>query len=111
MAKNKRSRPGSSKKGAGPQGPSADAGNEVKKAARKPSADGGWFAPGRWFEMTVTFLREVRIELKKVTWPSRKEALASTLVVLVLTFISALYLFGIDGVLRFIIKLMVGKSA
>jgi preprotein translocase subunit SecE len=61
--------------------------------------------------VTATFLREVRVELKKVTWPTRKEALASTLVVLVLTFISALYLFGIDGILRFVIKLMTGKAA
>lgn len=31
------------------------------------------------------FLKEVKVELKKVSWPSRKEAIASTLVVVVVT--------------------------
>ena len=32
----------------------------------------------------LQFLREVRVELKKVTWPSRKQAIGSTVVVLIL---------------------------
>jgi preprotein translocase subunit SecE len=108
MAKKKRTTRTTAKGEAGQQAAAANGG--VKKEAKKDPA-GGAFAPRRWFDMTATFLREVRVELKKVTWPTRKEALASTLVVLVLTFISALYLFGIDGILRFVIKLMTGKSA
>ena len=47
-------------------------------------------------QKTVQFLREVRVETKKVTWPTRKETLASTVVVLVTTFIIAFFLGGVD---------------
>jgi len=43
-----------------------------------------------------TFLTEVRSELKKVTFPARDEVVATTIVVLVTSFIFALYLFGAD---------------
>jgi preprotein translocase subunit SecE len=109
MAKKKRSIKTTAKSGAPSQPSAGDAG--ARREAKKAPAGGGRFSPRRWLDVTATFLREVRVELKKVTWPTRKEALASTLVVLVLTFISALYLFGIDGILRFVIKVMTGKAA
>ncbi|MCZ6507718.1 MAG: preprotein translocase subunit SecE [Acidobacteria bacterium] len=43
-----------------------------------------------------TFLTEVRSEIKKVTFPARDEVVATTIVVLVTSFIFALYLFGAD---------------
>ncbi len=49
-----------------------------------------------WFERAKQFISEVRIELKKVTWPARKEAIASTSVVIVAVFLVALYLGLID---------------
>lgn len=42
------------------------------------------------------FLREVRIELRKVTWPTRKELMQSTVVVLVAVAIMAAYTFVLD---------------
>ena len=45
---------------------------------------------------TVQFLREVKMELKKVTWPSRKQTLGSTLVVLILVTIIAFFLGAVD---------------
>jgi preprotein translocase subunit SecE len=42
------------------------------------------------------FFREVRSELRKVTFPSRKETLASTAVVIVVVFIVAAYLGLVD---------------
>jgi len=50
---------------------------------------------GYW-QIILQFLREVRVELKKVTWPSRKETIASTSVVLITVFIVALYLGLVD---------------
>jgi preprotein translocase subunit SecE len=108
MAKKKRTIKTTTRDGAASQSPPGEGG--AKREAKKAPTTGA-FAPRRWLDVTATFLREVRVELKKVTWPTRKEALASTLVVLVLTFISALYLFGIDGILRFVIKLVSGKAA
>jgi preprotein translocase subunit SecE len=46
---------------------------------------------------TITqFLREVRIELSKVTWPTRKDTIASTSVVLVIVFLIAVFLGIVD---------------
>jgi len=46
-----------------------------------------------------TFIGEVRAELKKVTFPARKEVVSTTLVVLVATFIFGFYLFLADLVI------------
>ncbi|MDQ4006274.1 MAG: preprotein translocase subunit SecE [Actinomycetota bacterium] len=43
-----------------------------------------------------TFLREVRQELRKVAWPSRRELLAYTMVVLVSVVILTSFVFGLD---------------
>jgi len=42
------------------------------------------------------FLREVRVELSKVTWPTRKDTLASTSVVLVIVILIAAFLGLVD---------------
>jgi preprotein translocase subunit SecE len=42
------------------------------------------------------FFREVRVELKKVTWPSRKETIASTSVVLITVILVAIFLGIVD---------------
>ena len=47
-----------------------------------------------------TFLSEVVSELKKTTWPSRKEVYGTTVVVIVAVFITALYLFVVDKTLE-----------
>ncbi|MFB3885753.1 MAG: preprotein translocase subunit SecE [Thermodesulfobacteriota bacterium] len=56
------------------------------------------------FEGAKQFLREVRTELKKVTWPSRKDTLSGTAVVLVAVFIIALFLGIVDSGLSNLIK-------
>ena len=52
----------------------------------------------------LQFLREVKVELKKVTWPTRKQTLGSTAVVIVLVLIISLFLgivdFGLSNLLR-----------
>jgi preprotein translocase subunit SecE len=56
------------------------------------------------FTRSLQFLREVKIELKKVTWPSRQQTLGSTLVVIVLVMIISVFLgtvdLGLSGVIR-----------
>jgi preprotein translocase subunit SecE len=46
----------------------------------------------------VQFLREVRLEMKKVDWPTRREILAYTTVVLVTLTVTTLFVFGLDYV-------------
>ena len=56
-----------------------------------------------WFQKSVQFLREVRVELKKVTWPSRKQTIGSTVVVLVLVLLISLFLGLVDiGLTNFV---------
>jgi preprotein translocase subunit SecE len=62
------------------------------------------------FEVAKQFLREVKTELKKVTWPSRKDALSGTLVVLVAVFIIAIFLGIVDSALSNAIKELLKKA-
>jgi len=54
------------------------------------------------------FFREAKMELKKVKWPTRKELLASTAVVIVLTLFISLFLGLVDFGLIKILKNVVG---
>jgi preprotein translocase subunit SecE len=54
----------------------------------------GW-VPRKLRELK-SFFTEVRNELKKVTWPSKKEVYATTLVVIVTTVFFGFYLYGLD---------------
>ncbi|MEA3486150.1 MAG: preprotein translocase subunit SecE [Thermodesulfobacteriota bacterium] len=54
------------------------------------------------------FLREAKVELKKVTWPTPKEALASTSVVIVVVIIVSIFLGVVDLGLTKIIRLVLG---
>lgn len=47
----------------------------------------------------ITFLREVRLEMKKVNWPSRRETFKYTLIVLGISFFVALFLGALDFIL------------
>ena len=49
-----------------------------------------------WWESARTFLTEVRNEMSRVTWPSRKEVYATTLVVIVTSAFFGIYLFSLD---------------
>ncbi len=47
----------------------------------------------------LAYLSEVKIELAKVVWPSRKEVVKLTLIVLVISGVVALYVGGLDYLL------------
>lgn len=47
----------------------------------------------------LMFMRESRIEVRKVVWPTRQEAVQTTLIVLATTVVMSLILWGIDGIL------------
>jgi len=54
------------------------------------------------------FVRQVKQEIAKITWPSRKEALQGTLVVSVMSVMIALFLFVIDLVFAGIVRWIIG---
>ncbi|HOJ26477.1 MAG TPA: preprotein translocase subunit SecE [Candidatus Saccharicenans sp.] len=49
-----------------------------------------------WYKRLWNYLKDVRAELKKVTWPSRKEVYGTTVVVIVAVLFFGFYLFFID---------------
>ncbi|MDY0211970.1 MAG: preprotein translocase subunit SecE [Desulfuromonadaceae bacterium] len=55
------------------------------------------------------FLGNVKDELRKVTWPTRKDTYASTLVVIVFVFMVAVYLWGVDTILSTLIKTILSR--
>jgi preprotein translocase subunit SecE len=55
--------------------------------------------PAEWWGRARTFLSEVRGELRKVTWPSRKEVYATTIVVIITSVFFGTYLWGLDLIL------------
>ncbi len=62
----------------------------------------GW-VPGKVAELKG-FLSEVKIELKKVTWPGRPEVYSTTIVVLITTFFFGFYLYGLDVAFSWVLQ-------
>jgi preprotein translocase subunit SecE len=71
----------------------------AKKRGRAPQKRRAQQKPGEkkpiWRRL-ATFLVEVRIELKRVSWPSRAQMVAFTTVTLITTTAVTLYIFGLD---------------
>ena len=44
------------------------------------------------FQKSIEFLREVKVELKKVTWPTRKQTTGTTVVVIIFVFVVSAFL-------------------
>jgi preprotein translocase subunit SecE len=78
----------------------------VKKPPEKKKEKGA--SLGDHVAKAGQFLREARTELKKVKWPTRKELMASTAVVIVLVLVVSFFLGIVDFGLIKIIKNIVG---
>ena len=50
------------------------------------------------------FIRQVRVETGKVHWPSRKETIATGIMVMIMTLVLAFFFFGVDAVFSTIVK-------
>jgi preprotein translocase subunit SecE len=55
-----------------------------------------------------TFLQQVRAEAAKVTWPSRRETMISTAMVLVFAIIAMFFFFAADQLMGFGVELILG---
>ena len=56
----------------------------------------------------ISFAKESRLEIRKVVWPTRKEATNTTLIVLAATAFMALVLWGLDGILVRVVGFITG---
>ena len=57
------------------------------------------------------FAKQVRQEALKVTWPSRKETVVSTVMVLAMVMLAAIFFFLVDQVLSVGVRLVFGLGA
>jgi preprotein translocase subunit SecE len=58
-----------------------------------------------------TFLQQVRSETAKVTWPSRRETLISTIMVVVFAVIAMVFFFAADQIMAFGVDLILGLGS
>lgn len=57
----------------------------------------------------VEFLQEVRSEAKKVTWPSKKETMITTGMVLLMAFLASLFFLFVDQIIAFLLSFVLAR--
>lgn len=57
------------------------------------------------------FIREVRQEASKVTWPTRKETIISSIMVCVMAVIAAIFFLAADSVISQVVKFILNIGA
>ena len=50
------------------------------------------------------FIRQVRVETSRVHWPTRKETVATAIMVIIMTLLLALFFFGVDAFFSTVVK-------
>ena len=58
-------------------------------------------------QKTVVFLKEVKLETKKVNWPTRQETFKYTLIVVLLSLAVAIFLGGLDFIYQYLINYLI----
>ena len=82
------------------------------RCSQRPGPRAGPRAGGRpreratvnWFVRIREFLAEVWGELKKTTWPGRREVYGTTIVVIITVLLTAVYLYVVDLVLNLAVE-------
>ena len=72
-------------------------------------AEAGSWGPRKFRELK-SFFSEVKAELKKVTWPSKPEVYATTIVVILTTVFFGFYLYGLDVLLSLLFTKVLGAK-
>lgn len=68
----------------------------------------GMSSPGKQF---FRFALDARDEAKKVVWPTRKETIQMTGVVMLFVIVMALFLWAVDSILMWLVKLAMGQGS
>lgn len=56
----------------------------------------------------IEFIRQVKSEANKITWPSRQETMVSMIAVFFMVFFSSLFLYFADQIIAFSIRFIMG---
>jgi preprotein translocase subunit SecE len=75
---------------------------QAKPVKAKPSKPSIFARISKWF-------RELRSEAKKVMWPTRKQVINNTLVVIATVFVVGIFIWTIDLALRFGVQALIQK--
>ncbi len=59
----------------------------------------------------LQYFRDVKAEAKKVTWPSRKETIASTIAVFIMVVLASLFLYLSDQIIAYLVSLVLRLGA
>jgi len=57
-----------------------------------------------WAQNTKDYVNELKLEMRRVTWPSRKQVESTTAVVIFSVFAFAAYFYVVDGVLSRVVR-------
>ena len=69
----------------------------------------GWTSePGKRF---YAYTQDSIEETRKVVWPSRKETMQTTGLVVAFVIVMALFLWGVDAILTWLVQLFIGRGA
>jgi preprotein translocase subunit SecE len=58
----------------------------------------------------IQFMKQVRSEVAKVTWPSRKETFITTLMVIIMVLLASAFFLVADQILSFLVGLLLGAG-
>ena len=58
----------------------------------------------------ITFLKQVQQEARKVTWTSRKETIAASIMVAIMVVMAAIFFYLSDSIIRFLVQWITGIS-
>ncbi|MCK6418548.1 MAG: preprotein translocase subunit SecE [Alphaproteobacteria bacterium] len=56
----------------------------------------------------IEYLRQVRAEIRKVTWPTRSETMISTFAVFLMVVVASIFLYFADQFMAFAVRLIMG---
>ena len=54
------------------------------------------------------FIQDVRSEAAKVTWPTRRETMITTIMVLIMVVLAAVFFVAVDEIIHFVVSLVLG---
>ncbi len=60
-------------------------------------------------KLAFEFIQEARLELRKITWPARQETVQTTFIIAAMVVILSMVLWGVDGVLMWLIGWLTGQ--
>ena len=61
-----------------------------------------------FFASIKKYFREVKSEMKKIVWPTKAQVINNTFVVIVVSIIAAICIFGLDTIFGFIVRFIYG---